>query len=969
MKKLLAAACLSLLAVLPAYAQIAGGSISGTVTDEQRAVLPGVTVTVQGTDRTLSAVTDETGRFRFLNQPPGNYTVSFELAGFAGVKHEGVVVAVGRDADLSVSLRLATVAESITVTGESPIIDTKVTGTATNFTTDELTKIPTSRDPFALMRSVPGVLVDRVNIGGNETGQQSNFASKGTRPQDASWTMDGIEITDMAATGASPSYFNFDNFEEIQVSTAGNDIKSRTGGMGLNLVVKRGTNSFSGMFRGYYDDENMESDNVPDELRSTGVTHETSDHNKQISDYGFDLGGPIIRDKAWFYGSYSIQDVRLVRRAGALVDRTQLKNPTVKVNWQATRNDMVSFLYFDGFKIKDGRSPGVSGILFDAPTATFHQDNAYTDFPLHGLWKIGNDRTFGTNLFVSANYGYYNTGFVLDPTGGLEMQAGRNFVTAESYGSVSQSLNVRPQKVVSVNAQSFVQRWGGSHDIKFGAGYRTTDAIAGTLWPGNGILANERAGNLQAQVFREGRGGNRANYLNFYVGDTIAMSNRITVDLGLRFDRQDGEALPSETQANPAFPSVVPGIVFAGYKTPFTWNDFSPRAGITWAVDEDRKMVARASFSRYAGQLNTGTVGVLNPSSTAGSATYRWTDLNGDHFAQASEVNLNEFITAAGGFNPANPTAVTSANVLDPDLKAPRTTSMVFGFDRELLPNLAVVMNYSYTKTTDLFGNFTGTITPRAGVDRDDYAPGSGFTGTLPDGTTYNVPTWIPNAAAISAGGNGFVTTNVPGYFTDYNGIEVGLNKRLSNKWMGRVGFSWNNAREHFDDPNGMYDTNGNPTPTPTEPLKNGGQFAPQSGGSGSGTIYINAKWQFNANAMYQAPWGLELSANVFGRQGYPMPIVRTGTAAALGADSALTVLVSPEIDSFRYPNLWNTDVRVARQFQFDRVRLRAIFDVFNLMNANTALVRVNNVSSPTFNALAQNLSPRIARVGVVVGF
>ena len=460
MRKLLTAALFALIAVLPADAQVSGGSISGTVTDEQKAVLPGVTVTIQGLDRTQTAVTDETGKFRFLNQPPGPYTVSFDLAGFANVKHEGVVVAVGRDADISVSLKLATVSESILVTGESPIVDTKVTGTATNFTTDELTKIPTSRDPFALMRSVPGVLVDRVNIGGNETGQQSNFASKGTRPQDASWTMDGIEITDMAATGASPTYFNFDNFEEIQVSTAGNDIKSRTGGMGLNLVVKRGTNSFSGMFRGYFDNESMESDNVPDELAATGITHETSDHNKQISDYGFDVGGPIIKDKAWFYGSYSIQDVRLVRRAGALVDRTQLKNPTVKLNWQATKKDNVSFLYFDGFKIKDGRSPGVSGILFDAPTATFHQDNAYTDFPLHGLWKIGDDRTFGTSLFVSANYGYYNTGFILDPMGGLDMQAGRNFVTAQSYGSVSQGLNVRPQKVFNVNAQSFMTSHG-----------------------------------------------------------------------------------------------------------------------------------------------------------------------------------------------------------------------------------------------------------------------------------------------------------------------------------------------------------------------------------------------------------------------------------------------------------------------------------------------------------------------------
>ena len=443
----------------------------------------------------------------------------------------------------------------------------------------------------------------------------------------------------------------------------------------------------------------------------------------------------------------------------------------------------------------------------------------------------------------------------------------------------------------------------------------------------------------------------------------------MTIDLGVRFDRQDGEALPSETIANKAFPNVVPGLVFAGYKTPFTWNDFSPRAGVTYALDESHKTVLRASFSRYAGQLNTGTVGVRNPSSTAGSATYRWVDLNGDHFAQDNEVLLDQFITSAGGFNPANPTAVTSANVLDPNLKAPRTTSVVVGLDRELVANLAVQGNYSYTKTTDLFGNFTGTITPRVGVTLADYAPGAGFSGTLPGGQTYNVATWIPNAAAITAGGNGFATTNVPGFSTGYQGIELGITKRLANKWMGRVGFSWNDATEHFDGTSGMYDTNGNPTPTVTEPLKNGGQFAPQSGGSGSGTIYINAKWQFNANAMYQAPYGLEVSANVFGRQGYPFPIVRTGTTATLGADSGLTVLLSPQIDSFRFPNLWNTDIRVARQFRMDRTSIRAIFDVFNIMNANTALVRVNDITSTSFNQLAQNLSPRIARVGLVIGF
>ena len=111
----------------------------------------------------------------------------------------------------------------------------------------------------------------------------------------------------MAATGASPSYFNYDNFEEIQVSTAGQDIKQPTGGMGLNLVVKRGTNQFHGGFRGYFDNDAMEVGQRARRAASRPASRpRPSDHNKQISDYGFDLGGPILRDKAWFYGSYSI---------------------------------------------------------------------------------------------------------------------------------------------------------------------------------------------------------------------------------------------------------------------------------------------------------------------------------------------------------------------------------------------------------------------------------------------------------------------------------------------------------------------------------------------------------------------------------------------------------------------------------------------------------------------------------------
>ena len=555
-------------------------------------MLPGVLITVQGVDATQTSTTDGSGEFRFLNLAPGTYRLTASILGFTTMVRPDVVVAVGKNVDLPMTLKVAAVAETVTVSGETPVVDSKTTGTSTNFTIEELTRIPTSRDPFALARSVPGVLVDCVNIGGNETGQQSNFQSKGTRPQDAVWTLDGINVTDMQATGGSPVYFNFDNFEEVQVSTAGNDIKAPTGGLGPNFVIKRGTNRFHGGARGYFDNQSMEADNVPNELKAlaTPVTHATSDHVKKISDYNFDVGGPVVKNHAWFYWSYSIQDINLFRRTTGTVDETKLKDPDVKLNWQATKNDMVSFLYFDGFKIKDGRSPGTTGILFDAPTATWHQDNAYTNFPLHGLWKIADDRVVGTNMFLSGKYGYFNTGFILDPEGGLDTQAGQDFVLAQSFGSTRQSLNQRPQQVLNIDANSFLSSKSATHDVKYGFSFRTTDVITGTLWPGNGILAiKNTATDLRAQVFRQGFGGNRADYLDFYLGDTIAMKKNLTIDVGFRFDRQWGKALPSTTMPNPAFPALVPGIVFAGYDTPFPWNNISPRAGLTYAIGDSRK--------------------------------------------------------------------------------------------------------------------------------------------------------------------------------------------------------------------------------------------------------------------------------------------------------------------------------------------------------------------------------------------
>ncbi len=943
-----------------AFAQVQGGNITGAIKDEQGGVLPGVSVTLTGSGPTREFTTGTDGEYRFLNVPPGTVTLTAVLQGFRTLVREGVVVAIGQNVILPLTMSVAAVQETVTVSGDSPLVDTKSMGTATNFNQDELSRVPNSRDPWALLRTVPGVTLDRVNIAGNETGQQATFVSKGGRRNDAVWTMDGIPITDMTTSGASPTYFDYDAFEEIQISTGGNDIRQATGGVGLNFVVKRGTNQVKGTARGYFTNDSLEATNLPDELISRGITPETADHNKQISELGIDVGGPIIKEKLFFWGSYAKQDIRLLRQSAGGIDQTLLKTYNGKINWQATHKDNVNFLVFNGDKIKHGRAPGYEP--FEPPTARFEQHNYYTDTPLHGLWKWEDNRVWSNAWFMTAKYAYYNTGFTLESQD-LSQQLGLSDLRGSTFGFADSNFFTRPQHTVNIDNNYFKAMGSASHEFKFGFAWRRADSFSQDLYPGNMIVAYENsATDFRARLYREGAGTNRAYYMSGYVGDTIIM-RPITIDVGVRYDRQYGRALPSQTIANKGFPNVVPGIDFAGYDPPFYWNNFTPRVGITYALDENRKSIIRASFSRNAGQLSTidTIVGHANPSSSVGYVEYPWTDLNGDHLAQTNEVNVNApLLASGGGFNTANPTSVASANRIDPDFKAPIATGVVIGFDRELIPNLAVSVNYTYGRTIN------HANTPFIGLTGTDFTLGTPLTGTLPDGSTYNIPTYIPDANKVAAVGGGRLYTNYDGYVTMFNGLEFAVNKRMSNRWMMRLGAAWNNPTEDYDQ-NPPVNNLGNPTRLDEYPLVSGGQLAPRSSGSGSGDIFVNQKWNFNLNGAYQLGWDMEVAGNLFGKQGTPFPIYRN---AALGRDGSRRVLLTPELDTDRFPSLWDLDLRWAKTARFGgRGNLQFIADLFNVFNSATEINRVRNAGATNFRALTSNLSPRILRFGLRVGF
>src|SRR4029078_7673480 len=207
----IAALLIVALFAVSAHAQVQTGNIYGHVQAKDGSPLPGVTVTLTGVGAPQTFVTDATGSFRFPNLSPGTHQLKAELAGYGTSTRQGIAVNIGRNADVSMTLN-PSVAQSITVTAEAPLLDVRKTGTGATVTKVELEKVPSGRDPWVILQQTPGVLIDRINVGGNESGQQSNYVGKGTVSAQSTWNVDGVNITDVGALGSSPSYYDFDSF-------------------------------------------------------------------------------------------------------------------------------------------------------------------------------------------------------------------------------------------------------------------------------------------------------------------------------------------------------------------------------------------------------------------------------------------------------------------------------------------------------------------------------------------------------------------------------------------------------------------------------------------------------------------------------------------------------------------------------------------------------------------------------------
>src|SRR3954463_3942510 len=508
--------------VSSAWAQNQTGEIFGKVTDESGAVLPGVTVTITSPVllQPQTATTSETGSFQFPRLDVATYTVKFELPGFKTIVKQDIQVTVGFSANLSTQMGVSTVQETVTVTGESPIVDTKSTGTKQTFTTEMLQSIPSARDPWVILQQTAGIAMDRENIGGNMSGQQSNYISRGGNTFNNKGSLDGVDITDMNATGASPTYYDFDAFQEMTINTGGVDVTQQTGGVGINLVTKSGTDRFHGSGRVYNTNDSFESQNITDEMRALGATSGNPIQN--INDYGTEMGGPIKRGRAWVWGSYGKQDVKVgvinfyqptsecqtikanpgsfaIEDVNACLnaDQTTIRTTNLKGEVQLFKGNKLSL--FNLFSLKERNARNASDTT--PPESTVRQTQVPTSSGFRNYWNVGANPTYkfgdqwvaSDRLLMDVQYAHVGNNFVLDYHDPSLIDVQPLFIIAGSINGRStpdgsQSVNVRPTNQVTFNANYFMPgRVLGDHALKVGAYYKNALSFGSTHTPGNAV--------------------------------------------------------------------------------------------------------------------------------------------------------------------------------------------------------------------------------------------------------------------------------------------------------------------------------------------------------------------------------------------------------------------------------------------------------------------------------------------------
>ena len=906
------------------------GAIRGIITDPDGAPLPGVTVTVESDDLiggSRTTTTSVAGVYRFPGLQPGTYLVRVELQGFRTAEFSAVGVSVGVSLTIDARLDLSGVSETVSVTGEAPLIDTKNSSATSVWGQEQLHEIPSAMDLWSYIQQVPGVMLSKENVGGNESVQLSGFQVHGSEREAQQYNMNGMDMT-LFEHGIGLGYFNTDAFEEIQFTTSGISAENSKGGMIINTIVKDGGNDFHGGIRGYYEGPDLQGDNLNQELRDKGVTS-TGGNLDKLTDISVDFGGPVVSDSVWFYTAFREYRVTpfvlncLLPDGSGCTDGSFLTNFTSKVT---ARLDDSSTLMVNGEwaqKIRANR--GVS--QFTAPAGSWFQDGRH--FIMQGKYN----RVFGNNAFLDAYAGWGSPPFPLKYQDGVGNTTSRfdEVTGVRSDAARSEFFSLAHLWTLGSNYTLFKDGANASHDLKLGVEHRRGSYYTRTSH--NESLERRYANGVpfRVRVFNspvEAR--NHQQVWMGYVQDDVRIGN-LTLNLGVRVEDHNA-SIPQQPQNQGPWvgiffseqQAVQPNDSVAG------WTTVSPRLGFAWDVKGDGRTVVKGSAGRYYTGIDNSDMHSYGIRFSNRNATVSWNDLNG-----------NDFPDYPDEFNASGIQTLSSSNQFADDFDTWHSDEVSFAVERGLTDRSSLSARYTYRKNSNLWG------VSWAGIPTSAYNIPTTAIDPITDAA---VDYWSIDPAFVGVDRQQTLGNHEDDY-NRYHGVDFIYTRRFDGVWMmtasatisdqyGRVGgFTNRNTAEVF-------------------PYGSTGLDAPFAG-KVSG--FFVAPYDINIGGAYRITSGM----NTYGGLDHQMARELLVQDATTGSFSSIRV---EENGEFRQDASSILDLRFAKTFRVGDISLEAMVDGFNVLNANTIL-RTGVLTGSNLNVPRNVTPPRIFRLGLRIEF
>jgi outer membrane receptor protein involved in Fe transport len=946
-----------------ALAQVSAttGAISGTAADETGAVLPGVTVTATSPQMQGQQVTytDAGGSYRIPAIPPGTYTVVFELPGFTTYVREEISIGLGFMANIDAELRVATLEETVTVTGASPVVDVASTKTATNFDAAKLANLPGARDFWAILANSPSVQMSRIDVGASRAGTQTGYAAYDTKMTQHRPMVEGMVMTE--GRGGACFYYDFGSMDEVSIGTGTHSADMGWPGVVSQFIAKSGGNEYHGTARADYQCGDWQRTNITQEQIDLGVKGGESVEAKNVNkffrywDFNADVGGYFVKDKLWVYGSAREWDIRGYRANFPVKPfRTHLNNLSGKATYSINQDNKAIFYTMYGRKNQVNRTNthrlSSSSAIHRSTDSTWNQ--LYWGSVTKGEWNsVLSDRAFFEIRGGKMGYDWPNFSYAPDkPTyedvGNNEVSGGnRNWQRDRHRAQVLTSLTY------------FQDGWGGDHNFKFGGEFfreiRRDHRGGLSRNPGGrntgGYLYNDMFHILDNGVPSEiylfetpTTNDSRLWTYSFYASDSWAVNEHLTMNLGGRYDKYRSY-LPAQSHGVGRIHCFTQacqdgGVDFAA-RDVMTWNVFAPRIGVTYDVAGDGRTVIKANYGVYWWNPSGDLANLVNANSPEWYRRHEWNDTNGDGLWQAGEEG--EINSQGGG---------SVNNELDPNIEDSRTRELAFWIERELIPNFGVRGGYVYRKLDKFYqkGNNLRTMAS-FNIDHSVTDPGvDGVAGTGDDQTI----AMFDLDEGVKALGNAYTTRNLPAE-PEFHTFEASGTKRMANNWSLIGGVSYRLSRDH--DNNYFGNT------------IRGGEGAPENPNECINTDDADCRfhfttWTFKLNGTWNAPGGWIVSPNLRHQAGQPFGRIYR-PKLNYGSQRVLTESMS----SNRQDHITVMDLRTEKAFNVgsnDGGRLIGFFDIYNLTNSNAA-ENINANTGGSYLRPIEILNPTIVRFGI----